>query len=297
MKRKFLCSVVTMSMVAALVGCGSSASDSAAANDEESTQVEDDIPEETAEDTAEEIVEEAEEETEEDVTEIPEQEVPFAEENGLQFSDLSPLEIPGFEFFTDSDGNYLEEGPEGVSLIQPTIVYTFGDITVSDPDEDDNVVYTISYTKEYEFAYEAPENYSEFYFNVNSDGICFLDYYTGTVFPARDTSGDASYEISTDIVWDDVTYSVGYTKSIEWTHGDWQQDGNILSIPYSSYSEYTVTAPADYDGLVIYIDNRGITEYEEYDYENFTEAHTFGTEEDESIDDCTFIRVSDYVTQ
>jgi hypothetical protein len=236
----------------------------------------------------------AENEAVEEVTEEAAQEVAFAEANGLQFSDLSSLEIPGFLYFEDENGNYTEDGLEGVSLIQPTFRYTFGDITVSEPDEDGNVVYTISYTKEGELAYEGEGNFN---MGFISTGLSIMDYYTGTVFAERDLQNDDSYDIYTDVVWDDVTYSVGYTKSISWDSGGWQQDeSGINRNLLSGYTICTITAPADYDGLVLCIDNRGNTEYEEQDVDNVSEAHIFGTEEDESFDDCTFIRVSDYVT-
>jgi hypothetical protein len=231
----------------------------------------------------------------EDVTEEAAQEVAFAEANGLQFSDLSPLEISGFMYFQDENGNYTEDGPEGVSLIQPTAVYTFGDITVSEPDEDGNVVYTIPLNVELELEALNP-NDKDWYYSLQIETFDLMDWYTGTVFPGRDLHGNEGYDIYTDIVWDDVTYSVGYTSSAEWNVGNWQKDGNSYYSSIVEYKVYTVTVPEDYDGLVFFIDNRGRTEYQEDDTE-LSEAHIFGAEEDGAFDDYTFIRVSDYVTR
>jgi hypothetical protein len=240
-----------------------------------------------------------ESQTEENTTEESKaEEVPYAQEQGWKFSDLSPLEMPAVVYWHDSDGNYTENGPEGLTIIQPTAVYTVGDITISTPDENGNVVYTIPYTVEYEVAFENPEDKG---FNYGTQYISFnlADLYTGTMFPARATSDDDSYDIYTDIVWDDVTYSVGYTKSVEWSYGDWQVDGIVFKQLVTVYGEYTVTAPAGYDGLVLCINNNGITEYVETDTENTSDAQLFEDwiSEGNTVDDYTFIRVSDYAIQ
>jgi hypothetical protein len=228
------------------------------------------------------------------------EEVTYAEEQGWEFSDLSPLEMPVFVFWKDSDGNYTENGPEGQTLIQPIGKYTVGDITVSEPDEDGNVVYTIPYRVQFEAQIEDSEGNgtSQISSNLVND-FNLVDLYTGTIFPARDMSNDDSYDIYTDIVWDDVTYSVGYTQSAEWYSGGWYWQEGIWHNLKTLDIEFTVTAPADYDGLVLFIYNNGVTEYEESDTENISEAYTFEVDEEagESWDDYTFIRVSDYVTK
>jgi hypothetical protein len=283
--------VVSVLTLGALTGCQSKA----ASADVSVVQETESVPASSEAETV-------ESQTEESTTEESKaEEVPYAQEQGWAFSDLSPLEMPVFVYWTDSDGNYTENGPEGVTIIQPEAVYTVGDITVSAPDEDGNVVYTIPYTIEHEIALEFQDpdnpNFGSCSLNRMAKDFALVDLYTGTVFPARDMSNDDSYDIYTDIVWDDVTYSVGYTESVEYSQGDWQRDGSIYKILMTAYEEFTVTAPAGYDGLVLLIDNNGRTEYVEMDTENISDAQSFEdmmSEDGTTLDDYTFIRISDY---
>jgi hypothetical protein len=199
------------------------------------------------------------------------EELPFAEANGLQFSDLSPLELPGVMYFTDENGNYAED----VSLVQLTAVYTFGDITVSEPDEDGKVVYTIPVSAKLLNPNDKNGDYQ-------IEGFGLMDWYTGAVFSASEALNDGDNAMcSSGIVRDDVTYSVYYTLGVQLNSEAGRQT-------------YRVTVPEDYDGLVIFIDNRGRTEYQERDIFASEDGHIFGEKEDESFDDYTFIRVSDY---
>jgi hypothetical protein len=122
-----------------------------------------------------------------------------------------------------------------------------------------------------------------------------MDYYTGIKFPSKDLKDDESFEYYTDVEWDGVTYSVGYSSGQEGS-GSWSADGDNAILSVIVNATITIKAPKDYDGAVLVINRNGLTEIPDDDDE-VSEAKPFEVEEGSTIEDYTFIRLTDYVTQ
>lgn len=122
-----------------------------------------------------------------------------------------------------------------------------------------------------------------------------MDAYTGTVFPVGGLDENSTeYLVDADVLINDTTYHVATGKSMEtdWGDGEWiwldeeseydQETGVLFEQRYEF--DYTITmtlmavVPAEYDGLILTIEENGSTEYSEVDTE-VKEAKPFDTEE------------------
>lgn len=110
----------------------------------------------------------------------------------------------------------------------------------------------------------------------------FMDAYTGTVFPSSDLTEDNKHEyaIESEAGIDGKTYHVSVSSKMEQEQGEpnWTWLANNtkakIKVDYTVHMTQTVVVPADYDGLIMFLDTNGITEYHEMDTE-ITEAHPF----------------------
>jgi hypothetical protein len=286
MKRKKLLTIAMVGAIAcmAMTGCGSKADTSVDTVETVS---------ETVSDVSEEVETQTESETSTDVETTTEEEIilPYAEQEELKFSDLSSFEIPFLSYFTDEES----EADNGLEIIQGNATYTLGDITVSEPDEDGNVIYTFPYTLDMENVIKGDLS-KGFSYGFSYQLFGLIDYYTGIHFPSKDLNNDESFEYYTDIEWDGVTYSVGYSSGQEVDYGNWNVEGNTAIQPVIVNATITIKAPADYDGAVLFINRNELTEIPDDDDE-VSEAEPFEVEEGSTIEDYTFIRLTDYVTQ
>jgi hypothetical protein len=276
-----IAAVMTLGM---LTGCGSEAVDTDASVEESTSEVNEESSETTEQ--TETVVEE----------EAP---VTYAEENGWNFSDLSPMRIMCYTFWQDEDKNEVE-GPADTTIEQQEALYSFSDITKSEPDENGNVVYTIGYTVMFKIVVNQPsgDGWTNPKINTRVSLFSLVDEYTGTEFPSMDIVGDDSYDIYTDIVWDDATYSVGYTGTTEWEYGTFSYSALKWTANRHVRHTLSVTAPEDYDGLVLCINNKGTTNVDKkLNTEEATDAEIITLDDGETWDDYTFIRVSDYVKE
>lgn len=252
----------------------------------EASQTEETVPEATEEETV-------AADTEEFV-----QGVSFMEANGLQLSSRSEaLEMPVCVYYTTELPGGEEPAIIPVLAGEQTGSYGFSKFRVSEPDENGNVTYRFSLGVALDL--RAYENTLETYdIGVMLEGFRLMDLYTGTVFPEKAIDGDGEYEASTEIVWDNVTYPVSYTRSVEWKNSRWTEwkhyanDSILYRGTVTQIESFLVTVPEDYDGLALCIYNKGMTYYQESGTE-LSKAHRFELEDGESWDDYTFIRVSD----
>lgn len=86
------------------------------------------------------------------------------------------------------------------------------------------------------------------------------DYYTGLIFPERDTKGTDSFEAQAHLEYEDKSYEVNYSCEVAYSQGDWEPD------PEGGYQRpatfdivYKIIAPKEYDGLMICV--TPVTEY------------------------------------
>jgi hypothetical protein len=286
MKRRNLLTIAMVGAIAcmAMTGCGSKADTSVDTVEAVS---------ETVADVSEEVETQTESETSTDVETTTEEEIilPYAEQEELKFSDLSSFEIPFLSYFTDDKS----EADDELNLAPGNATYTLGDITVSEPDEDGNVIYTFPYTLNMDVVIEGGAT-KDFGIGYSYQLFGSMDYYTGIKFPSKDLKDDESFEYYTDVEWDGVTYSVGYSSGQEGS-GSWSADGDNAILSVIVNATITIKAPADYDGGAVLVINRnGLTEIPDDDDE-VSEAKPFEVEEGSTIEDYTFIRLTDYVTQ
>ena len=182
--------------------------------------------------------------------------------------------------------------------------YTRPEVSKSDVDEDGNVTYTISYslTMPMNFTYlPATSDYS-FYLRWWYNSYYLADYYTGTVLAGEYIGMDTdSYEdVVTTVEWEgqsyDINVSMTRNKSDITNTADpsWTGSGKIhYSLSETLTYDYTIVAPADYDGLLMALCLDGVTEVPDDETEDgsIIEAHPF----EDDINNCIFLRVYDEV--
>lgn len=90
------------------------------------------------------------------------------------------------------------------------------------------------------------------------------DYYTGLIFPERDTKGTDGFEAMAHLGYEDKEYEVNYSCEVAYSQGDWEvePDGGYRR-PVTFEIVYEVTAPKEYDGLMLCV--TPVTEYEPAD--------------------------------
>ena len=156
-------------------------------------------------------------------------------------------------------------------------------IEVSEPDENNNVTYTVTYdistqwigTMSMERAQNGKLNAIILYETYN-----FIDAYTGTVFPTSNLTEDNehAYFIESDVEVNGKTYNISTNCSAknEWEEGNWTDLDSKAKYKNTCTFHVTLTAivPEEYDGLIIALDGTGSTEYHELDIE-VEEAHPF----------------------
>lgn len=86
------------------------------------------------------------------------------------------------------------------------------------------------------------------------------DYYTGLIFPERDTKGTDGFETVAHLGYKDKEYEVNYSCAVAYSQGDWEAepDGGYRR-PVTFEIVYEVTAPKEYDGLMLCV--TPVTEY------------------------------------
>lgn len=86
------------------------------------------------------------------------------------------------------------------------------------------------------------------------------DYYTGLIFPERDTKGTDSFEAQAHLEYEDKSYEVNYSCEVAYSQGDWESDPDGgYRRPATFEIVYKIIAPKEYDGLMICV--TPVTEY------------------------------------
>ena len=87
------------------------------------------------------------------------------------------------------------------------------------------------------------------------------DYYTGLIFPERDTKGTDEFEAQAHLGYEDKEYEVNYSCEVAYSQGDWEDDPDGgYRRPVAFEIVYEVMAPKEYDGLMLCV--TPVTEYE-----------------------------------
>lgn len=276
MKKKSLTGLFTAGMaVVVLSGCGNEVSVGSVNKTETETAQTEVVSTET------ETGADVQEETTESVEEL----TAWADENGVTFTE-GELNILTYSYARDTDGNVIDT----VEATQQEALYSEPVIEVSEPDADGNVTYTITYTiaSEWEGRMEEDTAYAGYSANWSFDTYELLDAYTGICFPSAgfdlyEDGGSGEYMLETEVLVNGVSYKVAVGEYSEqglgeWGH-DWVSDTELVSsVSWTTTTTLTVVAPAEYDGLLLYIDGTGATEPADIDGE-ISEAELFDIED------------------
>lgn len=217
----------------------------------------------------------------------------FAEELNIQFSEPENLSLPCYEYIAfESNNGYMQETNQ-LKVRDIPAEYSFQNIEKGEPDADGNVTYTIVWDVQVTHAIDVKTTPWEYDGGAIISEWALFDYYTGTFLSPEVNSSN-----ELNITWDDNTYHISYTRTAELIASEWIEENQYVYMEWKDTYEYRneITVPADYDGLVLYIDD-GYTK-EDFEQEENSELGNpeFGTVlHFEETDDKIFIRVSDCI--
>lgn len=265
MRKKLLVIGATVVLaMTSITGCGKS--NTTETSSEADATTESVTSEEVASDT----------EAEEVVEEVVEEDNTWFGENNITFTE-GEVSAPCYSY-TNEDGAI----DENMDVTQMEVTYSEPVIETSEPDENNNVTYTVTYDVTGEWVATMPadvQNINTYYQFLNYN---FIDAYTGTVFPSTDLTDDNGHEfvLESDVEVNGKTYhiSIGKNSEQEWGEGNWTWLENNtkkeLKASHSNHVTLIATVPADYDGLILALDGNGVTEYIDVDG-TVTDAHPF----------------------
>lgn len=254
MKRKLIATLLCLAISASMVACGSN-NNSTEQTEQNTIEVNETIETEVVSTESVETSEVQETEIEEIV-----EATPYAEEKGLMFTTEKEFEIPFLTYFLDEEGNYVET-VEGYELRQKNATYTIGTISVSEADENGNVKIIIPYTLKcpYEFLRTTDEIAD---LRGSAKDIYLADYYTGLEFPRKGMEVSDQYGVEVSIQWAGKENIISYQLTSEFSNDRIREiEEDVWTTDGYTYLKFVITAPADYDGLMLVLDSRGQTEY------------------------------------
>ena len=234
--------------------------------------------------------------------------VPYAEENGFEFTAETEFEIPVF-FYLTRDDKYLPNTDECKIEAYDDATYTISDLSLSEPDEDGIV--ELTFTLEVQastFSARTPDN-EDLPKHTHYTPPGFFDYYSGYSVTVSEDNDNVtrSYFACFTTNGKDVAINGHSLQSFNWSYGlgSWNKY-NQREREYIIHdaTKYTLKFPADYDGLCIAQSKRGVTEYNEdwskdNNNESYSESKPFldWLDDDETASDYYMLRVSDLLAQ
>lgn len=270
--KRIVCMLCLMAMVLSIVGCKGKESEPQSTSDSAITT----------------------EETVADISEDEEMEnLPFAEKEGLEFITETDIEIPARTFFVDEDGNEIElDG--GVPIDHPR---SLSIVSVEKADAGDgNVTYTIDFQIRDTLEFKLEKDFEFDGKPITVNAVCFdiLDYYTGMGCGEHD---DGVFD--TVISWKGKDYNISYQREGEQVGAsEWEtidEDDKYITRSMYGYSRevITITAPEDYDGLLLYTLKAPYVEDSDDEGDDSEEAWSQIDFDQYSANDYYFLKVSD----
>ncbi len=227
------------------------------------------------------------------------EDLPYAEEMGLEFTEDTVLYAPFFSYI-EKNGEYVPT-VEGLSFTSMgDMEYSIYSVSLSEPDEEGMVTLDILVTASCSFLLEnvnGYENDPQLGGTMRSEIFDFFDYYSGYKIPFGVLGNSDSTEGSVEFQVGGESVPVSGTKSREdssrWRFGSWSKYDTWQNELLWEYSyKYSFRYPADYDGLCLALYKPGITEYKELDTEEVPESEPL-LEEDETAEDYYCLRVTE----
>lgn len=228
-----------------------------------------------------------------------EEAVPYAEEMGLEFTEDTVLHAPFF--------SYLRRNGEYVPTVEGLTFTSMGDmehridsVSLSEPDEEGLVTLDILVTASCSSLWEnvrGYENDPQLSCSMRCTDVGFFDYYSGYTLPFKGLVDNDSAESSVEFQVEGKIVPVSGTKSSEWSplwrFGSWSKYDTLQNEVLWEYSyKYSISYPADYDGLCLALYKPGRTEYGEADTEEVPESEPL-LDEDETAEDYYCLRVTE----
>ena len=227
------------------------------------------------------------------------EDLPYAEEMGLEFTEDTVLYAPFFSYLK-INGEYVPT-VEGLSFTSMgDMEYSIGSVSLSEPDEEGLVTLDILVTASGSSLWEnvrGYENDPQHSWSMRYTDFSFFDYYSGYTLPFKGLVDNDSAESSVEFQVEGKIVPVSGTKSSEWSSrwrfGSWSKYDTLQDELFFEISlKYSATYPADYDGLCLALYKPGSTEYKELDTEEVPESEPL-LEEDETAEDYYCLRVTD----
>ena len=240
----------------------------------------------------------------------------YLEEEGCDYvSSPNNLTAPCFVYQQSNDGYRIYDGT--LDIEQGNASYSLTKCVVSDPDPDGNVEYEIEYTitvpTKFGIITDSKEAKHAWYYNWVAKEMMLCDDYTGLVFSVQDLYGQEGLIYDSTVTWNDMDYHVTGTTESEWVN---EEQWAITFSPLTSTTwaeapaigtfKLNITVPKEYQGLVLALDKKGITDYKDPEYDEdseydaadtFTDHFFFDPQEDGTVrraDEFYIIRLSDF---
>ncbi|MCR5595463.1 MAG: Ig-like domain-containing protein [Lachnospiraceae bacterium] len=228
--------------------------------------------------------------------------VTYLEEQGCDYvSSATGLMAPCFVYQQTEDGFRKYDGT--LEIEQGNATYSLSKCKVSDPDPDGYVTYDIEYTvnvpTKFGILANSTESKHKWYYNWMAEEMFLCDDYTGQIFSVQDLYGEEGLIYDSTVTWNDMDYHITGTTESEWVNEEeWAVTYSPLTTitwaeaPVIGTFKLQVKVPAEYEGLVLALDKKGVTDYtdpetdetDEYDAaETFTDTFFFDPLEDGSV--------------
>lgn len=227
------------------------------------------------------------------------EDLPYAEEMGLEFTEDTVLHAPFFSYLV-KNGEYVPS-VEGLTFTSMgDMEYSIDSVSLSEPDGEGLVTLDILVTATCSSLWEnvsGYENDPQLGTYIWCSDFSFFDYYSGYTIPARDMEGNDSAESSVEFQVEGKIVPVSMAKSSEassrWRFGSWSKYDTWQNELLSEFCfKYSATYPADYDGLCLALYKPGWTEYKELDTEGISESKPL-LGEDSTAEDYYCLRVTE----
>ncbi len=219
--------------------------------------------------------------------------LPFAEQNALEFRDISDFDLPYYTYLVDENGDEIER--DDAKAIQSDAHFHIGEIKKT-LHGDGTCTYEIHYTEDFDVLIEATGGTPVDWYIQNPFFSC-IDYYSGLATPDRnikENDAPENWDAAT-LEYGDKQYEIHYVLTAEYDDSSdyvytpldngWEQ----MDKPVTCAGTILVDAPDDYDGLCLCIGKNGLVSRMASE-EKETEAHLF----DKNPEEYWFIRVDDY---
>ncbi len=199
--------------------------------------------------------------------------IPYAEEQGFTFTDpyTNDFSLPTYSniYYKDEDGRILDAVPaDDAESVSSDASYHFQNIVRTEPDDNGNVRIFIPYHASYLDTLVEKNAKSSYEVGINWRLFRLYDYYTGIQIPIPDDS-NLTYETEpayTELEWEGNKVRIGIDSYMT-SHETGFIDAGKSEDGFSKFEDttdiniyYCVTAPADYDGLMLVGYKEGSTE-------------------------------------